>query len=512
MAPWLQVESSEIAMKLIKGLMMGVAMLAVSGAAKAEEYQPSWESLAKHEAEPEWLKDAKLGIYFHWGVYSVPAFGSEWYPREMHFEGKSEYKHHVETYGKPSDFGYHDFVPMFKAGKFDPEEWADLFQKAGARFAGPVAEHHDGFSMWDSDVTPWNAADKGPKRDILGDLFKSLEKRDMKTIATFHHARNLQRYGKDAANGKGSKTFYHSHYPLFDGQSPTSEDPELRLLYGNVPEQEWLEKIWLGKLKEVIDKYQPDIIWFDSWLDQIPEDHRKRFAAYYLNAAKKWDKEVVIARKQTDLPLDFTINDHEKSREPKALKELWMTDDTISTGSWCYTSSLKIKPLDKVVHSLVDTVSKNGVMLLNVSPKADGTIPDDQKNVLLGLGAWLKVNGEAIYDTRPWIYAAEGPTAEPTGGFSEHRKFLSLVYTAKDVRYTSTKDGKTVYAILLGVPEAESKILLESFAGSGKKVGRVNLLSGGAVEFQQGAKGLTLTVPAGVKNCKDATTFKIVLK
>ena len=268
MAPWLQV-CSKIAMKLIKGLMMGVATLAVSGAAKAEEYQPSWESLAKHEAEPEWLKDAKLGIYFHWGVYSVPAFGSEWYPREMHFEGKSEYKHHVETYGKPSDFGYHDFVPMFKAEKFDPEEWADLFQKAGARFAGPVAEHHDGFSMWDSDVTPWNAADKGPKRDILGDLFKSLEKRDMKTIATFHHARNLQRYGKDAANGKGSKTFYHSHYPLFDGQSPTSEDPELRLLYGNVPEQEWLEKIWLGKLKEVIDKYQPDIIWFDSWLDQL---------------------------------------------------------------------------------------------------------------------------------------------------------------------------------------------------------------------------------------------------
>jgi len=165
----------------------------------------------------------------HWGVYSVPAFGSEWYPRQMHFEGKSEYKHHVETYGK------------------------------------------------------------------------------------------------------GSKTFYHSHYPLFDGQPPTSEDPELRLLYGNVPEQEWLEKIWLGKLKEVIDKYQPDIIWFDSWLDQIPEDHRKRFAAYYLNAAKKWDKEVVIARKQTDLPLDFTINDHEKTARPST-RSCWVSRKRSNEG------------------------------------------------------------------------------------------------------------------------------------------------------------------------------------
>jgi len=445
----------------------GTVLLALSGALVAETYKPTWESLAKHEGEPEWLKDAKLGIYFHWGVYSVPAFSSEWYPRWMHFEGKEEYKHHLATYGAPPEFGYHDFVPLFKAEKFDAEEWAELFKKAGARFAGPVAEHHDGFSMWASDVTPWNVANKGPKRDILGELFKSLEKRDMRTIATFHHARNLQRYGKDSTrpdDGKGRKAFGASHYPYLEGMPPTSEDPELRLLYGNVPEKEWLEKIWLGKLKEVVDKYQPDIIWFDSWLDQIPEDHRKRFSAYYLNAAEKWDKEVVIARKQDDLPLDFTINDHEKSREPKALKELWMTDDTISTGSWCFTSSLKIKPLDKVIHSLVDTVSKNGVMLLNVSPKADGSIPADQKKVLLGLGEWLKSNGEAIYDTRPWINAAEGPTAEPAGGFKDHKKFLSIVYTAKDIRYTCAKHGKTVYAILLGVPEAGAKVGLESFA------------------------------------------------
>ena len=493
-------------------------LLAACTGCLTSQYEPSWESLAKHNAEPEWLKDAKLGIYFHWGPYSVPAFGNEWYPRWMHIEGAvikdyNYYEHHVKTYGHPSEFGYHDFVPMFKAKSFDPDKWADLFQKAGAKFAGPVAEHHDGFSMWDSDVTPWNAKDKGPHRDILGELFQSLEKRDMKTIATFHHARNLQRY-RDSSKEQGKmsnkrQAFQTSHYPYLQGMPPTSEDPELRLLYGNVPEQEWLETIWLGKLKEVVDKYQPDIIWFDSWLDRIPETHRRRFCAYYLNAARTWGKDVAIIRKQEDLPLDFSINDHEKSREPKALKELWMTDDTISSGSWCYTRDLKVKPLHMVIHSLVDTVSKNGVMLLNVSPKADGTIPADQRKVLLGLGRWLDVNGEAIYNTRPWVNAAEGPTAEPSGGFKDHAKFLTLEYTARDIRYTCSKDGKTVYAILLGVPEASSRVVLESFARSGVKVESVSMISGTPVDWRQTARGLSLTVPASVKDCKEATVFRI---
>ncbi len=162
------------------------------------KYEENWDSLAKHNEQPEWFQDAKFGIYFHWGVYSVPAFGNEWYPRSMHIPGSRENLHHIATYGKPSEFGYHDFVPMFKAENFDAGEWADLFQKAGAKFAGPVAEHHDGFSMWDSDKTPWNSMDKGPHRDILGELAKAVKSRDMKLIATFHHAKNLQRYkGKE---------------------------------------------------------------------------------------------------------------------------------------------------------------------------------------------------------------------------------------------------------------------------------------------------------------------------
>ncbi|RZO86610.1 MAG: alpha-L-fucosidase [Kiritimatiellaceae bacterium] len=484
--------------------------------AAAPQYEASWESLAQHEAAPEWLKDAKLGIYFHWGPYSVPAFHNEWYPRWMFFRDHSAGKHHIENYGDPSEFGYHDFVPMFTAEHFDPEDWAELFQRSGARFAGPVAEHHDGYAMWDSEVTPWNSMDTGPKRDILGELFESLEKRDMKTIATFHHARNLQRYDEESAAVEtakgGRRIMYTSHYPWIKGDPSTSDDPALQLLYGNMDPDKWHEEVWLGKLVEVIDKYQPDIIWFDSWLEMIPESHRQRFCAYYLNEAAQWDKEVVIIRKQEDLPINFTVNDHEKSREPKVSPVLWMTDDTISTGSWCYTDTLEVKPVHKVIHTLVDTVAKNGVVLLNISPKADGSIPEDQRSVLLGLGDWLATNGEAIYETRPWKVGAEGPTSEPEGGFKEHVKFLKLEYSHKDIRYTASKDGKTVYAMLLGDPEGAGEITLEGFKQAAAKAKSVALISGEAVAFKNTGEGLQVQLPQLEVGAAKTVTLKIKLK
>ena len=427
---------------------------------KTLPFQETWESLAKYNEEPEWFKDAKFGIYFHWGVYSVPAFGSEWYPRNMHFPNSREYKHHVETYGQLNEFGYHDFAPMFKAENFDAQQWADLFKRAGARFAGPVAEHHDGFSMWDSDITPWNVMEKGPKRDITGELKEAITANKMKFITTFHHARNLQRY-KDSIN---EKNFNNSHYPLFEGTAQTKDDEELNYLYGNIPEEQWLEEIWFGKLKEVIDKYNPDIVWFDSWLDEIPEDYRKKFCAYYLNEAAKSNKEVVIVRKQDDLPLDVSVDDLEKSRKNKMGEKTWMTDETVSKGSWCYTNDLEIKSSADIIHTLIDIVSKNGVLLLNISPKADGTIPEDQKTVLLEIGERLDKNGRAIYETRPWYTFGEGPTKEPEGHFKNHAEFLKIKYSAKDIRYTASKDEKTIFCSILGVPLKSDKIELTAFA------------------------------------------------
>ncbi|NNK76865.1 MAG: alpha-L-fucosidase [Maribacter sp.] len=425
-------------------------------AKEKQQYTKDWASLGHHNESPEWFKNSKLGIYFHWGLYSVPAFSSEWYPRWMHFKDHEVYKHHIEKYGDPSEFGYHDFAPMFKAEKFNADEWAQLFKDAGAQFAGPVAEHHDGYAMWDSDITPWNTMDTGPKRDITGELEKAIKGKGMKFITAFHHAKNLQRSNElGVENPK-------SHYPYFEGMPPTSSDPDLQLMYGNMEPEKWYKEVWLGKLKEVIDKYQPDIVWFDYVLGDIPEKYRKEFAAYYLNEAVKSDKEAVIVRKQHDLPLNMSVEDLEQARKNNIGTKTWMTDATISDGSWCYTADLGVKAAADVLHMLIDIVSKNGVLLLNVSPKADGTIPDNQKDGILKMGAWLKQFGEAIYGTEAWYTFGEGPTKEPEGHFKNHKAFMKLKYSNKDIRYTTK--GYTIYGIVLGAVEPDKELLLEAFA------------------------------------------------
>ena len=491
----------------------GLLLSAFSPGSGPDKYEPSWESLGQHEAAPEWFRDAKFGIYFHWGVYSVPAFGSEWYPRWMHFEGDPIYEHHLATYGHPSEFGYHDFVPMFKAENFNADEWADLFAKAGARFAGPVAEHHDGFAMWDSKATPWNAKQMGPKRDITGELAEAIRERDLKFITTFHHAKQLQRHDSIPVDSN-DVGYRFSHYPFFKGMPPSSDDEKLKYLYGNIPESQWLEEVWLAKLKEVVDQYQPDIMWFDYVLDKIPDTIRQEYCAYYFNEAEKWKKDVVIVRKQDDLPLEFSVDDLEKSRKNRIGLEPWMTDETISKGSWCYTEDLEIKESKDVLHVLIDIVSKNGVLLLNISPKADGTIPDIQQRVLLDIGDWLDKYGEAIYGTRPWYTFGEGPTKEPEGHFNFHRDFLKIVYSSDDVRYT--KKDKRIYATVLGWPGAGKEIQLKAFAAENlpepMNVQEVTMLgSETGLDWHQTESGLTILTPS-VAPDEMAVVFKIRLE
>lgn len=476
-----------------------VAAACFSGVALGA-YQPNEESLSRHSDAPEWFRDAKLGIYFHWGVYSVPAYGNEWYPRHMYNPKTSNFKYHQKNYGDQSEFDYSALVPLWKAENFDAKEWVALFKEAGAKFAGPVAEHHDGFSLWDSKVTPWNSVDKGPKRDIVGELAKEIRANDMKLITTMHHARNnLWEYKKGRFTGHYQ--FVRDHFPEI------LDDKEKAILHGYIPRDEFVQ-MWYDKLVEVIDGYQPDIIWFDSWLDEIPEKTRFEFASYYFNEAEKWNKDVMIVRKQNDMPIEFSVNDHEKSREPDIQKRVWMTDDTISTGSWCYTKNLKIKPVDQVVHTLIDTVSKNGVVLLNISPMADGTIPDNQVHTLKELGKWLKINGEAIYSTRPWRVAGEGPTAAPPADFQKRQDFIKLRYSNRDIRYTSSKDGETLYAIVLGVPEKE--VVLSEVKLSGTDI-KIELLGyKGEVTYKKNEdSSLTIFMPADAQACDYASSFKL---
>lgn len=467
-------------------------------------YEPTWESLSRVTPAPEWFRDAKFGIYFHWGLYSVPAYDNEWYPRHMYDTRNRVYRHHAATWGEPNEFGYADFVPMFKAEKFDAAEWVDLFVRAGARFAGPVAEHHDGWSMWASKLTPWNAKDRGPQRDLVGELEQAVRARGLRFITTFHHARNnlWQR------PGRGDRLVWTGHYQFVQQYFPSLlEDPERAIMYGYMPREEFLD-MWLGKLKEVIDNYRPDIMWFDSWLDEISEEYLLQYLAYYYNAAQEWDRQVVVTRKQDDLPLSVSVEDIEKGRADRLTEHVWLTDDTISTGSWCYTHNLRIKPTSVVLHSLIDIISKNGVLLLNISPRADGTIPDNQRQVLLEMGEWLQVNGEAVYGTRPWKLYGEGPSKGAPGqfgGITDPRGG----YRPEDIRFTTK--GDTLYAISLGLPEKE--LTIQSLkAGAAEYPGRIDTIqllgSNARIQWTRTDEGLTIQVPQE-KPCNYAVVFKI---
>lgn len=495
-----------------------LSVLSLQSKAQYETYKMDWKKLSNesnYNVEPEWLKDAKFGIYFHWGVYSVPAYSYEWYPRHMFNPNRKEYKFHKETYGNPKDFGYEKLVPLFKAEHFDAREWVDLFQKAGAKFAGPVAEHHDGFAMWDSHITPWNSMLMGPKRDILGEIKTEITNHGMKLITTFHHERLLQRYKDDTRKLKGLEFFdlYDSHYPYFVGMPTSSNNPMLRLLYGNVTPEEFYEPMWFGELKEVIDNYSPDIIWFDSWLELIPEKYLYQFTKYYIEESKKKGKEVVICRKQGDLPLLTSIENLEKSRKQNIESRLWMTDETISTDSWSFTNDMVLKKSEDLINVLIDVVSKNGVLLLNVSPRADGVIPENQQEILLSIGKWLGINGEAIYSTRPWYIYGEGPTTQPEGDFSNHEEFLKIKYSSKDVRYT--KKGNSIYAITMGVPIAGSLITFKCFAKKALPspiiVENVSVIgTNEKINWEYTTDGLQVKAPILTGN--DAVVFKIDIK
>jgi alpha-L-fucosidase len=270
-------------------------------------------------------------------------------------------------------------------------------------------------------------------------------------------------------------------------------------------------KIFQAKLGEFIDEYQPDLIWFDGQMQQIKDPYHLQFLAYYFNQAKKRGREVVVTTKKRQYPPEISVLDFEKGRTNELTDYVWLTDDTVSTGSWSYTNDLEIKSTDEVLDTFVDIVSKNGCLLLNISPKADGTIPDDQRELLLGMGGWLRAYGEAVYDTRPWRVFGEGPTRlEKTGAFVGRPQ-----YTAEDVRFTRTKDGKALYVIFLGWPGTGETATLTSFAtgaaGAEVKVADVELLgSTGAIEWKRDEAGLSVTFPdSPPAHHKLAVVFKV---
>ncbi|KPL14494.1 MAG: alpha-L-fucosidase [Bacteroides sp. SM23_62] len=424
-------------------LLLAISACKPSAVKQAVNFTADWESLKQYQV-PEWFRDAKFGIYFHWGIYSVPAYRTEWYSHYMYVPDHPIRKYHTETYGPLNEFGYKDFIPMFTAEKFSAGEWVDLFKKAGAKFAGPVTEHADGFAMWDSDLTRFDVMDMGPRRDIVGELEKAIREQGLKFITTFHHQ------------------WLYAWYPTWDAFTGTA-DPEFRDLYGPiVPSTAWsgsrdsilplpdehFNTRWYSRVIEVIDKYQPDLIYFDSKLNIIDSTYRLEFLSYYYNRALEWDREVVVTYKHHDLKPWAGVLDLERARMSELKKFPWLTDDSVDWSSWCDVQEPDYKTTDRLIDFLVDVVSKNGCFLLNITPTAAGEIPEPVQQRLLEMGQWLELNGEAIYATRPWKVFGEGPTRVIEGHLNERQNPDN---TAEDIRFT--KKGNSLYAIVLGIPE-----------------------------------------------------------
>ncbi|NUT50038.1 MAG: alpha-L-fucosidase [Saccharothrix sp.] len=403
-------------------------------------YSATWASVDQHPPAAEWFQDAKFGIYFHWGVFSVPAYDNEWYPRNMYIDGSRANTNHRNVYGEPSAWPYHNFIdgarnkagtfvqfaPKLKSagGNFDPNEWAQLFADAGAKYAGPVAEHHDGFSMWNSSVNEWNSVARGPRLDLVRLHADAIRAKGMKLMVAMHHAYNF--------------TGFYDHVPA---QSTTS----LKKLYGQLGSAAE-NQLWHDKLKEIVDGYQPDIIWQDFNLSRVDEAQRLKFLSYYYNRAVAWDKEVVATYKD-GFNNRGEVFDFERGGPADIQNPYWLTDDSISSSSWCYTVGIGYYSLAAMLHSLIDRVSKNGNMVLNIAPMADGTIPGGQRDILLGIGDYLKRFGESIYATRAWSVYGEGPTKMGGGSFTTPR-----AGTNTDIRFTRNKANTVLYATMMGWP------------------------------------------------------------
>ena len=489
----------------------------------AGPFGESWESIAENYRDPEWFRDGKFGIMMHWGIFSVPAHASEWYVRYMYGGNvlagdgggnAAVIKWHTEHFGPPTTFGYKDFLPMYTAAKWDPDAWAVLFKRAGARYVLVPGEHHDGFSNWASAINPYNAKNYGPHRDLDGDLIKALEKVGLKTGISDHSSFHF--YFIPVLPGSDQ---YDPHWANFYNVADRSEAARVKFMHD-----------WVAKRIETIDHYRPDMLWFDMNTDHSWDPLKLRVAAYYFNRARQWNKEVGISAKQAAWVSGQIMDYEREGRSPMELTSwVWQPDDPI-TNKFGYVSELKPYSADQFVWKIVENVSKNGNLLLNISPRADGTIPQEQQDVLLAIGDWLAVNGEAIYFTRPWTKYGEGPAADAAAAVMAEARakgFAGRVngqnmgnsvvgggglphkgYTAQDIRFTT--HGDVLYAIVMHWPDKEAVIssLAVDRAPKGK-IEKVELLGlNEALRFTQDSAGLHVSFPRE-KPCSFAYALKI---
>ena len=465
-------------------------------------YKADWDSLSAFRA-PKWFSERRFGIFIHWGLYSVPAFNHEWYSRCMYIKDSPEYKHHVETFGEPKDFGYKDFIPLLTAEKFDPAEWIKLFKEAGAGYVFPVAEHHDGFQMYRSELSEWNAYDMGPHRDILGELKAEAEKQDMIFCTSSHRAEHwwfmghgmefdsdVRRalthsngsaptdnefdsrteiksdagYNCEKINESENNNLESSSADPYDFYWPANPEPDnFDMKSEPYPDETFLTD-WLIRTVEIIDKFEPALLYFDWWIiHEAFKPYLKKLLAYYYNKGAEWGKQVAVCYKHDALSFGTGIVEIERGCFADAKAYPWQTDTAVARNSWCYTDSLDYKSSYEIIATLIEVVSKNGNLLLNVGPKADGSIPEGDKKILTDIAKWMKINGEAINNSKVWRVSKEGPAVDSDGQFADGSE---KVYTSEDIRFTAGHG--CIYAFVMKYPE-DGRVLIKSLGRSGDK-------------------------------------------
>ena len=507
------------------------------------KFEPSWSSLAQYET-PDWFRDAKFGIWAHWGPQCEPEQG-DWYGQHMYQStpdpktGKpqAQYLYHVEHYGPPSKVGFKDVIHAWHAENWKPAELMALYKRAGAQYFMAMANHHDNMDLWNSKGQPWNSVLVGPKKDLIGGWEKAARAEGMRFGVSVHAGRAWNWY--EAAQGadpsgplKGVP--YDGKLNAADGAGQWWDGLDPQDLYaqnhavGAAPDEAYRAKFF-NRVEDLISSYKPDLVYFDDSvlpLNKQPGDYGLKIVADFYNRSMQWhggrNEAVVNTKRLDETQRKCLVYDIERGKAEGILPEAWQTDTCI--GAWHYKRAIfekhGYKKADDVIRMLIDIVSKNGNLMLNIPVRGDGTIDDDERAVLARIGDWMAVNRESIFATRPWAIFGEGATVNakdaPKGQFGGVNDVTG--FTAQDVRYTCSKDGRTLFAFVMG-PPVSGRVTLKSLAADGKLfagvIGAVSLLgSDRPVNVDRDAAGLTLSFDPAAPGLADtpAGVFKIELK
>ena len=470
-------------------------------------FDGSWESLKQFKT-PDWFRDGKFGIWAHWGPQAVPGDG-DWYAKTMYDEGSEQYKHHAERYGHPSKAGYKDIIPLWKAEKWDPDRLMELYKKAGAHYFVAQAVHHDNFDNWNSRFHKWNSVNMGPRKDIVAAWEAAARRQGLRFGLSEHLGASFtwlqDSHGADKA-GPLAGVPYDGADPAFQDLYHLPARPGDGGWYSNDPR--WARE-WYARIHDVIDQYKPDLLYSDGGLP-FKEVGRTLVAHLYntsirqnggkLEAVYNCKKDYFDHSEWMD---GACVQDCERGIMTDIQSAPWQTDT--STGDWFYNSHDHYKTADEVIHTLTDIVSKNGNMLLNVVQYPDGSLPPEMETFLVEMAAWMKVNGEAIFGTRPWVVCGEGRTSVKGNTFNNE----TFAFTADDIRFT--RKGETIYAATLGLPKGQ--VMIRSLAAASPlvtgKPEQVALLGyTGGLQWSRTAEGLVIQLPAALP-CKSSLCFRI---